>query len=91
MNKLRETVENTLRQLIDPEAGMDVVELGLIEDVRAGDGCLWLTMIPTTPGCPLLDALEQGAIALLQPVFPELRITIDWRLDIPWTPERMGM
>lgn len=82
-------VEHALSELIDPEAGMNVIDLGLLHEVRATETHLHVELIPTTAGCPLLHSLTEGALFLLQPVFPKLQIDIQWRLDIDWTPDRI--
>ena len=71
MNEHRTIVETALRELIDPEAGINVIDLGLLHDVHELAGSILVEMIPTTAGCPLLDALANGANALLEPCFPK--------------------
>jgi metal-sulfur cluster biosynthetic enzyme len=46
-----------LRDVIDPELGMNVIELGLIRDVQIEDGSADITMILTTPFCPYAPAM----------------------------------
>jgi metal-sulfur cluster biosynthetic enzyme len=46
-----------LREVIDPELGLNVVELGLIRDVQVEDSSAHITMILTTPFCPYAPAL----------------------------------
>lgn len=82
-------VENALSELIDPEAGINVVDLGLVYQIAEYGGKLSVDMIPTTAGCPLLHALAAAAHELLTPVFPEHEIEIRWRLDVDWTPDRI--
>lgn len=82
-------VETALTQLIDPEVGMNVVDLGLLYEVSEDGTQLFVDLIPTTAGCPLLEALTAGARALLTPAFPERDIQIRWRLDVDWTPDRI--
>lgn len=80
-----------LRKLIDPELGVNVVDLGLIYDVQI-DTCareLRVDMTLTTPGCPLSDYMVQGATNLLMdvPGFDQIDVRLVW--DPPWTPDRM--
>ena len=63
-------VERALSELIDPEAGINVVDLGLLYEVHEEANTLHVDMIPTTAGCPLLHALTEGARELLTPEFP---------------------
>lgn len=90
MSDTRTKVEIILKELIDPEVGMNVIDLGLLYDVREDEKMLTIEMIPTTAGCPLLDALAQGAEALLEPHFPNHQITILWNLEVEWTPDRIN-
>ncbi len=80
-----------LRNLVDPELGINVVDLGLIYDVQI-DTCgreLRVDMTLTTPGCPLSDHMVQGATTLLKdiPGFDQVDVRLVW--DPPWTPDRM--
>ena len=88
---LRDRVIDALREVIDPELGIDVVELGLVYAVKVDDShavCVELSM--TTPACPLgehiaLDA-EQRIVALAGVRSAQVRLV--W--DPPWSPERMS-
>ena len=53
----REKLMTDLRRVMDPELGMNVVELGLIRDVVLGDVDTKITMILTTPFCPYAPAM----------------------------------
>jgi metal-sulfur cluster biosynthetic enzyme len=56
-----ETVRNSLREVIDPEIGLNVIELGMIRDVALADSELQVKMILTTPFCPYGPALLEMA------------------------------
>lgn len=69
--ELVEPLREALREVIDPELGLNVIELGLIRNVRQDDdGSITLTMILTTPFCPygpaMLDMTRQKAESSLQ-------------------------
>lgn len=79
-----------LQQVYDPELGLDVVNLGLIYQVRLEPPQAFVQMTLTTRGCPLHDSI-QGAIerALRQlPGIREVRVELVW--DPPWNPARMS-
>jgi metal-sulfur cluster biosynthetic enzyme len=56
-----EAVRQALREVVDPEIGLNVVELGLIREVRKNEGELVVRMILTTPFCPYGPALLEMA------------------------------
>jgi metal-sulfur cluster biosynthetic enzyme len=55
--KTAEGIREALRQVVDPEIGLNVIELGLIREVRKDDGEVLVRMILTTPFCPYGPAL----------------------------------
>jgi metal-sulfur cluster biosynthetic enzyme len=68
-----------LRDVVDPELGMNVVELGLIRDVQVEDSSAHITMILTTPFCPYAPALIN-----------QVKLTAERSLGVP-TAVEMGM
>lgn len=52
-----------LREVIDPELGMDIIQLGLVRDVEITDGEAMVTMIMTTPFCPYAPQLLESCRA----------------------------
>ncbi len=86
-----EKVWEVLREVVDPELGIDIVDLGLVYDVVFQDGTARVAVTMTTPACPLhsyvLGAIEHA----LRTSLPEIR-AVDVRLvwDPPWHPEMMS-
>ena len=86
----REQVMQALSTVMDPELGLNIVDLGLIYDVAVEDDQVDVTMTLTTPGCPLHTAIARGAESAVRniPGVKEARVQVVW--DPPWTPERMS-
>ncbi len=84
-------VRGMLRSVIDPELGVNIVDLGLVYDVAiAADGSVAIEMTLTTPGCPLGGFLEDQIRACLAQL-PQVRgvaVRLVW--EPPWSPEAMS-
>lgn len=86
----RDAVLQALKTVIDPELGVNVVDLGLIYDVQVAGDAVDVTMTLTTPGCPLHTAIARGAQTAIRNVPGIERATVNVVWDPPWTPERMS-
>lgn len=84
-----ELVLDTLRQVIDPEIGCNIVDLGLVYRFAYADGKLTVTMTLTTPGCPMHDSIAAGVknILLTLEGVAEVEVEVVW--DPPWHPSMM--
>lgn len=83
-------VLEALRQVEDPEAGMNIVDLGLVYGVEVGPGAVRVEITMTTAACPLADMIvEQARDATVAAVAPGTRVEVDLVWDPPWTPDRM--
>jgi len=88
---LADRIREALHQVIDPELGYNIVDLGLVYDVAAGEhGVVCVTMTTTTPGCPATSYLKSGAGECVSNVpgveFVDVKLTYEPR----WTPEMMS-
>jgi metal-sulfur cluster biosynthetic enzyme len=82
---------DALRAVDDPEAGMNIVELGLVYGVEATPPKATVRMTMTSPACPLGDYLGDAVREALRARFPEItRVEIEMVWEPPWTPERMS-
>ena len=82
-----EEILEALRGIIDPEIGLNVVELGLIRDLEVNDELIKITMILTTPFCPYGPAMiEQVRLTASQVVSEDIEIEIGNEL---WDPSMM--
>ncbi len=82
-----EGLREALRAVIDPEIGMNVVELGLIRDTEVHDDRAHITMIMTTPFCPYAPQLLEQTRRTAQN-FLDLPVTIEMGLEM-WDPSMM--
>jgi len=84
---LMEALRENLRQVMDPEIGLNVIELGLVRDVVVTDESANVTMVMTTPFCPYAPALlemsrQKAEEALHRPTTVELSMEM-------WDPSMM--
>lgn len=85
--KYDEVIE-ALKEVIDPELGVNIVDLGLIYGLlRSEDGALLINMTLTSAGCPLTEVLEEQTAQALDGVEDAFRI--NWVWMPPWGPERI--
>jgi metal-sulfur cluster biosynthetic enzyme len=82
-------VLETLRQVIDPEIGVNIVDLGFIYRYAGADGKLTVTMTLTTPGCPMHESIAEGVKYVLLNLegVNDVDVQVVW--DPPWHPSMM--
>ncbi|KAB2862491.1 MAG: metal-sulfur cluster assembly factor [Anaerolineae bacterium] len=84
---MEDKVRDALRTVVDPEIGMDVIQLGLIRKVDVSENRVHLIMILTTPFCPYAPQLMEQVRRTAQTV-SGLTATIEMGLEI-WDPSMM--
>ena len=83
-------VRDALTNVIDPELGLDFVELGLVYEVVVDDGDVDITFTLTSPGCPIGPQVTEqmkefvGELEGVDEVVPRMVFTP------PWTPDKMS-
>lgn len=81
-------VREALHQVIDPELGIDVIDLGLVYGIEIDElGRAIITMTLTTPACPLTDLIEDECASMLAGLVEEFRI--DWTWQPRWTIDKI--
>ena len=84
----QEEIEEVLKEVIDPELGVNIVDLGLLYGMRWDDnGVLILDLTLTTAACPLQGVIDEQVEANLDSVVTEWRV--NWVWMPPWGPERI--
>lgn len=86
-----EDVREALKSVEDPEAGMSVLDLGLVYGIALEPGKVRVEMTMTSPACPAADYIVDEARAAIRARAPEgtdVDVALVW--EPPWTPERMS-
>ena len=86
----QEDITNALRTVIDPEIGLNIVDLGLIYEIQINEGKANVKMTLTTPGCPMHATIYQEVKEKVESLnaINDAIVQIVW--DPPWTMDRMS-
>lgn len=83
-----EDIEEALKDVIDPELGVNIVDLGLLYGLNyTEDGALVIDITLTTAACPLQDVLEDQIAQTIATMVDEWRL--NWVWMPPWGPEKI--
>jgi metal-sulfur cluster biosynthetic enzyme len=86
----KDEVTEALRQVEDPELGMDIVDLGLLYDVEVAGPRVKVIYSLTSMGCPAGPLIQQDIERVVQEL-PEVEdVESELTFDPPWTPEKMS-
>jgi len=86
-----DAVREALRAVDDPEAGMNIVELGLVYGISVAPGVVHVEMTMTTAACPMSDMIvDQVHDAVVAIIPPDARVDVELVWDPPWTPDKMS-
>jgi metal-sulfur cluster biosynthetic enzyme len=89
--ELKEQILKELETVIDPELGLNIVDLGLIYDVDIDeDKNVHIKMTLTTPGCPLHDSITSGARYVLEAMEEVNEVNVQLVWEPAWSPELMS-
>ena len=81
-------VEEAMKDVVDPELGINVVDLGLIYGLRLeDDNTLTIDMTLTSAACPLTDVIEDQTNSALEGLVGD--VTINWVWMPPWGPDKI--
>ncbi|POM22299.1 FeS assembly SUF system protein [Actinomadura rubteroloni] len=83
-----EEVLEALKDVVDPELGINVVDLGLVYGVDLSDGVATLDMTLTSAACPLTDVIEDQAHSALADLVSDVKI--NWVWLPPWGPDKIS-
>ena len=85
-----EQVYDALRDVIDPELGLDFVELGLVYTVEVADGTVTVTFTLTTPACPIGPQVSEQMKEFVGELDGVEDVITNMVFTPPWTPEMMS-
>jgi metal-sulfur cluster biosynthetic enzyme len=83
-------VEAALSNVIDPELGLDFVELGLIYGIEVDGGTVGVTFSLTSPGCPIGPQVSEQIDEFVSELDGVDEVTTNMTFSPPWTPDRMS-
>ena len=86
-----ERVRDALRKVIDPEIGMNIVDVGLIYRIAIEGNSVLVEMTMTSPACPMGEMIFEDVTAVLRDCLPpgfELDVQLVW--EPPWSPALMS-
>ena len=86
-----EQVRSCLRSIIDPELGINIVDLGLVYDVHVGENRIEVDMSPTNRHCSMVGMIAAEVEQTVRTAFEEIddvEVSLVW--DPPWALERLS-
>ncbi|ULA69895.1 MAG: Fe-S protein maturation auxiliary factor YitW [Nitrospira sp.] len=84
-------VMDALRQVVDPELGINIVDLGLVYGSEVCDGQVHVTMTMTTPACPMEELLMEMVHSAILRELPDARsVEVDLVWEPLWKPDMMS-
>ncbi|MBU1202224.1 MAG: metal-sulfur cluster assembly factor [Nanoarchaeota archaeon] len=86
----KEDVLNALKNVLDPEIGIDIVNLGLVYDVRVKDDFVDVELTLTSPGCPVAPQILADAESKVKKIKGITKVKVEFVFDPPWTPDKMS-
>lgn len=79
-----------LKGVIDPEIGLNIVDLGLVYEIESTDESNKITMTLTTPGCPMHNSITSWVENIITQFEPEKKAIVNLVWEPRWTPDRMS-
>ncbi len=83
-------VRDALRGVEDPEAGMNIVDLGLVYDIRTAGDRIEIDMTMTTPACPVTEMLVDEARTAVEASAPGATVQVNLVWEPIWNPSMMS-
>ncbi len=85
IRQVENDIYELLKQVIDPEIGIDIINLGLVYNiVYDGKNHVYIEMTLSTPACPLSDALVSAVENIIKKHYPDFDVQVELTFDPPW-------
>ncbi len=85
----QEDVIEKLKGCLDPELGVNIVDLGLIYGIQLDSGSAYVTMTLTTPGCPLDSYFVKDITTRLKSLKGINNVSVEFTFEPVWNPKKM--
>ncbi len=87
----QDEIREAMKQVDDPELGINVVDLGLLYDIGIDEstGKVDLQMTLTSMGCPLTEQIIADVRKYVEPLDGVTSVDVNWVWDPPWGPDKM--
>ena len=87
----QDQIREAMKQVDDPELGINVVDLGLLYDIGIDEstGKVDLQMTLTSMGCPLTEQIIADVRKFVEPLDGVTSVDVNWVWDPPWGPDKM--
>lgn len=86
----KEKITDILRTVIDPEIGINIVDLGLVYDINISENIIDIRMTLTTPGCPMHGSITNWVKRIIEMTIPDVSVNVNLVWEPKWTPDKMS-
>jgi metal-sulfur cluster biosynthetic enzyme len=83
-------ITKALKDVVDPEMALDVVELGLVYRVEAAAQATRVRITMTSAACPVTEYIVEEVGHAVRKARPAVPVDVELTWDPPWTPDRMS-
>lgn len=87
---LDEKINSILKNVIDPEVEVNIVDLGLIYKIKVNGKQIEIEMTLSTPACPLGDVIIMNVIETVKQSLPDYDVEVNLVFDPPWNPDMIS-
>lgn len=88
---MEDKIFELLKTVIDPEVNVNVVDLGLIYDLKIDGNNIEVVMTLSTPGCPLGDTIMENIHQVIIANIPDVKVDVQLVWEPTWTPDLISL